>query len=399
MIPTAPRLDRIKPSPSGTMSQRARDLRAAGVDVITLSSGEPDFDTPEHIVDAAAAAMRGGQTRYTNIDGTPALKQAIIGKFERENHLHYKPEEIIIGTGAKQVIFNAFMASLAPGDEVIIPAPHWVSYTDITLLAEGVPVVLPCAQNHGFRLQPGDLAAAITPRTRWLMLNSPNNPTGSVYTREDLAALAEVLRQHPQVAIMTDDIYEHLLFDGRAFVTMAEVAPDLKPRTLTINGCSKAYAMTGWRIGYAGGPANLIKAMTKLQSQSTGPTSSISQAAAVAALNGPQDFIPVRAAAFQERRDLVLGWLGRVKGLTCYRPEGAFYVYVGCAGLLGQKLPDGGTIETDTDVALYLLEHRVAVVQGAAYGLSPYFRISIATSTALLEEACARIAAACAALT
>ena len=298
MIATAPRLDRIKPSPSGSASQRARELRAAGVDVITLSSGEPDFDTPEHICDAAAAAMRRGETRYTNLDGTPALKQAIIGKFSRENHLHYRPEEIIVCTGAKQVIFNAFMASLAPGDEVIIPAPHWVSYTDITLLAEGTPVVLPCSQNHGFRLRPDDLAAAITPRTRWLMLNSPNNPTGSVYTRDDLAALAEVLRRHPHVAVMTDDIYEHLLFDGRQFATMAEVAPDLQPRTLTINGCSKAYAMTGWRIGYAGGPANLIKAMTKLQSQSTGPTSSISQAAATAALNGPQDFIVVPRSIF-----------------------------------------------------------------------------------------------------
>ncbi len=399
MITIAPRLERIKPSASTFATQRARELRAQGVDVITLSSGEPDFPTPQHVKDAAYAAMLRGETGYTAVDGTPELKAAIAAKFQRENGLDYTPAEITVSNGAKQVIYNAFMATLAPGDEVILPTPCWVSYTEMTRLAEGVPVTVACPQNHGFKLRPEDLAGAITGRTKWLVLNTPGNPSGAVYTRPELEALAAVLRDHPQVGVMTDDIYEHILFDGLTFHTMAQVAPDLRERILTINGVSKAYAMTGWRIGYAGGPAHLIRAMAKMQSQSSGCPSSISQAAAVAALTGPQDFLPERAAAFQHRRDTILARLEAIPELTCFRPQGAFYLYIGCAGLLGRVLPDGRVIETDQDVALFLLEHaRISVVHGEAYGLSPYFRISIATSLEVLEEGCRRIAAACAAL-
>lgn len=396
----SPRLDRIKPSPSSAATQRARELKAAGRNIISLSIGEPDFETPAHICEAAIDAIKRGQTRYTTVDGTPELKKAVIGKFSRENNLNYAADQVTVGTGAKQIIFNALMATVAPGDEVIVPAPHWVSYTDMTLVADGVPVVVPCLEENGFKLRPEDLAAAITPRTKWLVLNSPCNPTGAAYSREDLQALTQVLLRHPQVYVLTDDIYEHLLFDGRRFYTPAQVEPKLFERTLTVNGASKAYAMTGWRIGYAGGPKQLIKAMAKLQGQSTTNPCSISQAAAVAALNGPQDFIPQRAAAFQARRDRVVTLINQIPGLRCHKPEGAFYLYPNCAGLIGKHRPDGARIESDSDVAMYLLDAAdVAVVQGAAYGMSPYFRVSIATSLELLEEACGRIKKAVAQLT
>jgi aspartate aminotransferase len=396
----APRLERIRPSLSQAATQRARELRAAGRDIIGLASGEPDFDTPVHIREAASAAMARGETRYTNVDGTAELKAAIVQKFKRENGLDYAPDQISVGSGAKQVVYNAMMASLAPGDEVIVPAPAWLSYTEIAMLAEGTPVVVPCGQNQGFKLRPEALDAAITPRTKWLVLNSPSNPTGAAYDARELKALAEVLLRHPHVHVLADDIYEHILFDGRKFSTIAQLEPRLYERTLTINGVSKAYAMTGWRIGFAGGPKPLIKAMAKLQSQCTSNPSSIGQAAAVAALTGPQDFIAPRAAEFQARRDTVVALLNQAPGLHCHMPEGAFYVYPSCAGLIGKKRPDGRVIEHDEDVVIHLLESvGVAVVQGSAYGLSPHFRISIATSMAELEEACGRIATACAALT
>jgi aspartate aminotransferase len=395
----AQRIDRIKPSPTVAAGQKARELREAGRDIISLDAGEPDFDTPDSIKEAAIAAIRAGQTKYTAVDGTPALKAAISAKFKRENGLDYKPEQITVGVGGKHVLFNALMATLDPGDEVIIPAPYWVSYPDMTLLAEGQPVIVTCRPEKGFKLRPEDLERAITSRTKWLVLNSPSNPTGAAYTRDELKALAAVLLRHPQVHILNDDMYEHLVYDGFEFTTIAQVEPGLYDRTLTVNGVSKSYAMTGWRIGYAGGPSPLIKAIAKMQSQSTTNPSSISQAAAVAALNGPQDFIAERAAAFQERRDLVVGMLNQANGITCHRPEGAFYVFPSCAGVIGKKTPDGKTIATDEDFALYLLmEAGVSVVFGAAFGLSPFFRISYATSTQLLEEACRRIQRACGAL-
>ena len=388
----APRMDRIKPSPSASASQRARELRAAGRKIVGLSSGEPDFDTPAHICEAAVEAMRRGQTRYTTPDGTPELKQAVAGKFKRENGLEYATDQITVGAGAKQVICNALMASLAPGEEVIVPAPHWVSYTDMTVLAEGVPVVVPCPANRGFKLQPGDLEAAITPRTKWLLLNNPCNPSGAVYTCEEMKAITDVLLRHPQVHVMSDDIYEHILFDGRPFFTPAQVEPALYDRTLTVNGVSKAYAMTGWRIGYAGGPRNLIKAMAKLQGQTTNNPCSVAQAAATAALNGPQDFVPQRSMAFQQRRDRMVELLNQIPGLRCHKPEGAFYMFPNCAALIGKQRPNGTRIQSDGDLTLYLLEDaEVVVVQGEAYGMSPYFRISIATSMEVLEEGCARI--------
>ena len=392
---TAPRLDAIKPSPSMAITARAADLRASGIDIISLSVGEPDFDTPSHIVDAAVTAMKNGETRYTAADGTRALKQAIARKFKRENGLDYDVSEITVGGGAKQIIYNALLATLAPGDEVVVPAPYWVSYTDIVLLGEGIPVVVPCHQDQGFKLSAEALEAAITSRTKWLILNSPSNPTGAVYDKAELAALGAVLLKHPDVLIMTDDIYEHILFGDQPFHTIAEVVPALKERTLTVNGVSKAYAMTGWRIGYAGGPRALISAMAMLQSQSTSNPSSISQAASIAALDGPQDFLKTRAAEFRRRRDAALDAVRRIPGLTCACPDGAFYLYPNCAALIGKATPDGGTITSDNDVALYLLdEARVAVVQGDAYGLSPHFRISIAISMEVLLEAIARIAAA-----
>ena len=395
----AARLGRIKPSPTIAVSALARELKAKGRDIIALGAGEPDFDTPDHVKEAAIAAIRAGQTKYTNVDGTPELKAAIARKFQRENSLAYRPEEIIVGTGGKQVLYNALMATLDPGDEVVIPAPYWVSYPDMTLLAGGEPVIVGCPEQTGFRLRPEDLDAAIGPRTKWVILNSPNNPTGAAYDADELRALAEVVRRHPHVWVMTDDMYEHLVYDGFRFATVAEVAPDLAERTLTVNGVSKAYAMTGWRIGYAGGPAPLVKAMATIQSQSTTNPSSIGQVAAQAALDGPHDFILERNAVFKERRDLVVDGLNRAEGLRCHRPEGAFYVYPSCAGVIGRRTPDGLPIETSEDFARFLLESEgVAVVHGSAFGMDPFFRISYATATGLLEEACRRIQRACAAL-
>ncbi len=396
----AQRLSRIKPSPTIGVTQKAAELKAAGRDVIGLGAGEPDFDTPDHVKAAAKAAIDTGETKYTAVAGTPALRKAISAKFKRENDLDYAPEQITVGSGGKQTLYNALMATLDPGDEVNIPAPYWVSYPDMVLLAEGDPVVVPCAATRGFKLDPADLEAAITRRTKWLILNSPSNPTGAAYTELELRAICDVLLRHPRVWIMTDDIYEHVIYDDFRFSTVAQVEPRLYERTLTINGCSKAYSMTGWRVGYGAGPKPLIAAMNMIQSQSTTHTSSISQAAAVAALNGPQDFIPAHNALFRERRDLVVAQLNQAKGLDCARPEGAFYVYPSCAGAIGRTTPDGKTIESDDDFVTYLLEAEgVACVQGSAFGLSPYFRISYATATPLLEEACRRIQRACAALT
>jgi aspartate aminotransferase len=395
----ADRLSRIKPSQTLAMTKRAIEMKAAGRDVISFSAGEPDFDTPKNIQEAAIAAMRRGETRYTPVDGTPELKRAVIAKFKKENGLDYKPEQIIVSTGGKQVLFNALMATVNEGDEVVIPAPYWVSYPEIVSLAEGTPIEVPCPENNGFKLLPEDLDAAITPKTKWLILNAPSNPTGAAYTAKELRRLADVLLRHPQVWVLTDDMYEHLVYDGFEFATIAQVEPKLYPRTLTLNGVSKAYCMTGWRIGFAGGPAELIKAMSTLQSQSTSNASSISQAASVEALSGPKDFIPKHNASFKERRDLVVGMLNRAPGLRCPRPEGAFYVYPSCAGVIGKRTPKGKVIETDTDFVEYLLEAEgVAVVQGVAFGLSPHFRLSYAASTESLREGCTRIQRACTAL-
>jgi aspartate aminotransferase len=395
----AKRMAAIKPSPTIAVSSLARELKAAGRDVIGLGAGEPDFDTPDNVKRAAIAAIEAGQTKYTAVDGTPELKAAIRAKFARENGLDYRPEEISVGAGGKQVIYNALMATLDPGDEVVIPAPYWVSYPDMTLLAGGTPVIVRCPEETGFKLQPADLEAAIGPRTKWLILNSPNNPTGAAYSEDELRALTAVLVRHPHVWLLTDDIYEHLVYDGFRFVTAVAVEPALRARTLTMNGVAKAYAMTGWRIGYAGGPVELIKAMAKIQSQSTTNPCSISQAAAVEALTGPQDFIAERAASFQARRDLVVERLNQAPGLRCHRPEGAFYVYPSCAGVIGKRTADGTELTDAETFARHLLEAEgVAVVHGAAFGLDPYFRVSYATSTELLEEACRRIIRACAAL-
>lgn len=392
-------LARIKPSPTIAVTQKARELKEAGRDVIGLGAGEPDFDTPDNIKQAAIAAIQAGDTKYTAVDGTPALKKAICAKFKRENGLDYTPDQVTVGTGGKQVLFNALMATLDPADEVIVPAPYWVSYPDMVLLCGGAPVTVDCPPEKGFKLQPADLEKAITPKTKWLILNSPNNPTGAAYSEAEMKALTDVLVRHPHVWVMTDDMYEHLVYDGFRFVTPAQVEPRLHDRTLTVNGVSKAYAMTGWRIGYAAGPKDLIKAMAKVQSQSTSNPSSVSQAAAVEALNGPQDFIDERAEAFRGRRDLVVSMLNQANGITCHRPEGAFYVYPSCAGAIGKKTPDGKLIETDEDFVTYLLESEgVAVVQGSAFGMAPFFRVSYATSTEALEEACLRIQRAAGAL-
>jgi aspartate aminotransferase len=396
----AQRLGRIKPSPTIGVTQKAAELKAAGRDIIGLGAGEPDFDTPDHIKKAAKAAIDAGETKYTAVAGTPALRKAIVAKFKRENDLDYTAEQITVGCGGKQTLFNALMATLDAGDEVIIPAPYWVSYPDMVLLAEGDPVIIPCPAERGFKLDPADLEAAITRRTKWVILNSPSNPTGAAYSELEMRQICEVLLRHPRVWVMTDDIYEHVVYDDFRFVTVAQVEPRLYERTLTVNGCSKAYSMTGWRVGYGAGPKPLIAAMNMVQSQSTTHTASISQAAAAAALNGPQDFIAANTALFRERRDLVVSLLNQVQGLDCPRPEGAFYVYPSCAGAIGRSTPDGKTIESDDDFVTYLLEAEgVACVQGSAFGLSPYFRISYATATPLLEEACRRIQRACAALT
>ena len=392
----AARLDRIKPSPTIAVSTKAAELKAAGRDVIGLGAGEPDFDTPENIKEAAYKAIAGGDTKYTAVDGTVALKQAICDKFKRENGLTYETNQITVGSGGKHVIFNALMATLDPGDEVVIPAPYWVSYPDMVQLAEGTPVIVEAPQSSGFKLMPADLEAAITPNSKWLIFNSPSNPTGAAYSIDELKALGEVLLRHPHVWVLCDDIYEHLVYDGFKFHSFASAVPGIYDRTLTMNGVSKAYAMTGWRIGYAGGPVPLIKAIAKIQSQSTSNPSSVSQAAAVEGLNGPQDYIAMSNEVFRERRDLVVGMLNQATGLDCATPQGAFYVYPSCAGLIGKTTPDGATISSSVDFASYLLESEgVAVVHGAAFGLDPHFRISYATSTELLEDACARIQRAC----
>ena len=396
----AERLSRIKPSPTIAVTTRARELKAAGHDVIGLGAGEPDFATPQAIRDAAVAAIEGGDTRYTAVDGTPALKQAICAKFKRDHGLDYEPSEITVGTGGKQVLYNAFMATLNPGDEVIIPAPFWVSYPDMVLLAGGEPVVVPCTQSNHFKLQPDDLEDAMSEKTRWVLLNSPSNPTGAAYSREELKRLTDVLARYDHVMVMTDDMYEKLVYDDFNFCTVAQVAPELKDRTLTVNGVSKAYCMTGWRIGYAAGPVDLIRAMGKIQSQSTSNPCSVSQAAAVEALNGDQSFIKEHNDVFKQRRDLVVEMLNNCPGLQCATPEGAFYVYPSCEGVIGKTTPEGKRLESDGDFVAFLLDSvGVAAVQGAAFGLSPYFRISYATSTDLLREACTRIRRACESLT
>ncbi|MBC7469773.1 MAG: pyridoxal phosphate-dependent aminotransferase [Ramlibacter sp.] len=395
----AARLNRIKPSPSSMAGQRARELRASGRDIVGLTSGEPDFDTPPNVCEAVVRAMANSQTKYTDVGGTPELKAAIREKFRRDNGLDYAGSEIIVGTGGKQIIFNALMCTVDAGDEVIVPTPYWVSYPDIVLLADGRPVLVPCSPDNGFKLRAEDLERAITPKTRWLVLNAPNNPSGATYSHAELKALAEVLVRHPQVWIMTDDIYEHILYDGRRFATIAQVEPELKARTLTINGVSKAYAMTGWRIGYGGAPPDLVKAMVKLQSQSTSNASSISQAAALEALNGPQAFIAERTAIFQQRRDIVVAELNRIPGISCHVPEGAFYVFPSCAGVMGRATPEGKLLANDEDFVLYLLEaQNLAVLQGDAYGVSPFFRISFATSVPKLQEGLRRLRLACEAL-
>jgi aspartate aminotransferase len=381
------------------VSAQARALIRAGRDVITLAAGEPDFDTPDNIKEAAIRAIQDGKTKYTDVDGLPELKEAICAKFARENGLTYKPSQINVSPGGKPVIYNAMVATLSPGDEVIIPTPYWVSYPDMVFLAGGEPVFVATTAEQNFLLSPDDLEAAITPRTKWLILNSPSNPSGAAYTREALQAIADVLLRHPHVWVLTDDMYEHLIYGDFEFTTIAQVEPALYDRTLTMNGVSKAYAMTGWRIGYAGGPEPLIKAMAKVESQSTSNPCSISQWAAVEALNGTQDFIKPRAAVFETRRDLVVSMLNQASGLECPRPEGAFYVYPSCQGLIGKKAPSGQVIDSDGAFASALLDAEgVAVVQGEAFGLSPFFRISYATSTEILEDACTRIQRFCASL-
>ncbi len=389
---TAARLDRINPSQTIAISTKARALKAAGRDVISLSAGEPDFDTPDNVKQAAIRAIEAGETKYTDVAGTPALRQAVAAKFRRDSGLDYQPEEIIISTGGKQVIFNAMLATIGPGDEAVIPTPCWVSYPDIVALAEGKPVLVPCGQNSGFKLRAADLEAAITPKTRWFILNNPCNPTGAAYSDTDLKPLCEVLLRHPDVWIFADDIYEKLVYDGFRVASVLEVEPRLKARTVTMNGCSKSYAMTGWRIGFAGAPVPLIKAMDKLQSQSTANPSSISQAAAVEALNGPQDSVSRMVKVYNERRDLVVSMLNRAAGITCHKPEGAFYVYPAIHGCIGKMSPGGAKIADDESFATALLEEAgVAVVHGAAFMYPGHFRVSYATSTALLREACTRI--------
>ncbi len=392
-------LARVKPSATIAVSSKARELKAAGRDVISLGAGEPDFDTPDNIKEAAIKAIRDGKTKYTNVDGIPELKDAICKKFKRENGLDYKPAQAFVAPGGKKIIFNAMMATLNPGDEVVIPAPYWVSYPDIVLLAGGQPVYAEAGIETKFKLSPETLEAAITPKTKWLIFNHPSNPTGAAYSRAELTALTDVLMRHPNVWVLSDDMYEHLVYDGFEFNSPAQVEPGLYDRTLTMNGVSKAYAMTGWRIGYCAGPEHLIKAMTKLQSQTTSNATSISQWASVEALNGPQDFLKGRAQSFKERRDLVVSMLNQAKGIDCPTPEGAFYVYPSCAGLIGKRTKAGKVLANDEDVVTALLEDEgVAVVHGAAFGLSPYFRISYATSVAELEDACRRIQRFCGSL-
>jgi aspartate aminotransferase len=390
-------LNRIQPSATIAISTKALTLQAEGKNVIGLAAGEPDFDTPDNIKEAAIAAIKKGKTKYTAVDGIPELKKAIVDKFKRENGLDYKTSQVSVGTGGKQVLFNALMATVNPGDEVIVPAPYWVSYPDIVMLAGGTPVIVQGKPEKGFKLQAADLDKAITPKTKWLILNSPSNPSGAAYTHDEMKALTDVLLKHPHVWILTDDMYEHLVYDDFKFVTPAQIEPKLYDRTLTMNGVSKSYCMTGWRIGYGAGPESLIKAMAKLQSQSTSNPSSIAQWAAVEALNGPQDFIAKHNVSFKERRDLVVSMLNQTKGITCATPEGAFYVYPSCAGTIGKTAPSGNVINSDEDfVSELLAAEGVAAVHGAAFGTSPFFRISYATGTATLEDACQRIQRFCA---
>ena len=392
----ADRLSRIKPSPTLAVTTKVQQLKVEGRTILGLGAGEPDFDTPNFICEAAKQAIDDGKTRYTNVDGTPELKDAIIAKFKRDNHLTYTRDQISVGTGGKQVLYNALMASVNPGDEVIIPAPYWVSYPDMALLAEGTPVIIECHKEHAFKLQADDLEKAITPKTKWIMLNSPSNPSGAAYTRDEMKAITDVLLNHPHVYVMSDDIYEHVIYDSFEFVTPAQVEPKLYDRTITINGVSKAYAMTGWRIGFAGGPKDLIKAMAKMQSQSTSNPCTISQEAATAALIGDHSFLKSRNDSFKARRDLVVKMLNQAEGLECLTPEGAFYVYPSCVGVIGKTTPNGKIIENDGDFVEYLLESQdIACVQGEAFGLSPHFRISYATSEEVLKEACTRIQKAC----
>ena len=401
MAVIADRLSRIKPSPTIAVSTKAAELKAAGRDVIGLGAGEPDFDTPDHIKAAAKAAIDAGKTKYTAVPGVVELRQAICDKLKRDNGLDYTPDQIQVASGGKQSIYNLFMATVNPGDEVIIPAPYWVSYPDITLLAEGTPVFVECPVEDGFKLTAEKLQAAITPKTKWLILNSPSNPTGAAYTRDDMKALTDVLMkpENSHVWVMTDDMYEHIVFDDFEFVTPAQVEPGLYERTMTLNGVSKAYCMTGWRIGYAAGPVDVIKAMNKVQSQSSTHATSIAQWAAVEALNGDHGFMEGNNAAFAERKDLVVKMLNDAEGITCAMPEGAFYVYPSIAGCIGKTTPDGKKIETDEDFVTALLESEgVAAVHGEAFGLSPYFRVSYATSNEALTEACTRIQRFCAAL-
>ena len=388
-------LKRIKPSPTIAVTQKARELRAAGKDVIGLGAGEPDFDTPDNIKDAAIQAIRDGDTKYTAVDGTPALKKAIIEKFKRENNLDFNTDQITVGTGGKQVLYNAFMATLNKGDEVIIPAPFWVSYPDMVLLAGGKPKIIKCDEKEGFKLTAKKLQKAISKKTKWLILNSPSNPTGAGYTKDEIEDLAKVLIKNKNVHILSDDIYEHITYDGFKFFTIAQI-PELKNKVFTMNGVSKSYAMTGWRIGYAAGDKDVIKAVAKIQSQSTTNPSSISQAAAVEALNGTQEFIPIRSLAFQERRDFVVNSLNAIDGISCLKPDGAFYVFPSCKGLIGKKDKNGKKLENDTDFVQSLLENNnVAVVQGSAFGLEGFFRISYATSMENLEKAMKRIKEFC----
>jgi aspartate aminotransferase len=388
-------LKRIKPSPTIAVAQKARELKAAGKDVIGLGAGEPDFDTPDNIKDAAIKAIKEGDTKYTAVDGTPELKKAISEKFKRENNLNYSTDQITVGVGGKHVIYNLMMATLNKGDEVIIPAPYWVSYPDIVMLAGGSPIVIECTEDQGFKLTAKDLESKITNNTKWLILNSPSNPTGACYSEQEIKNLAHVLKRNPHVNVLSDDIYEHIIYDNFKFFTIAQI-PELKNKVVTMNGVSKSYAMTGWRIGYAAGEKEIIKAISKIQSQSTTNPSSISQAAAVEALNGTQDFIPIRAKAFQERRDFVVNSLNAINGVECLKPDGAFYVFPSCKGLIGKKDKNGNKLENDTDFVQLLLENNnVAVVQGSAFGLDGYFRISYATSMEKLKVAMERIKSFC----
>jgi aspartate aminotransferase len=399
MTVIAARLARVKPSPTVSLFGRVAALRAQGQDIIGLVAGEPDFDTPDNIKEAAVRGIWAGQTKYTAVDGMPALKEAICAKFSRENGLDYKPDQVIVSVGGKHVIYNAFVATLSPGDEVIIPAPYWVSYPEMVTLCDGVPVIVPCSAARNFKLDPADLEKAITPKTKWVVLNSPSNPSGAAYSAAELKQVTDVLVRHPHVLVLTDDIYEHLVYGAFKFTTAAQIEPALYDRTLTVNGVSKTYCMTGWRIGYAAGPRDIVKAMAAVQSHSTTNPTSISQVAAIEALTGPQDFIARHVEAFARRRDFVVAALNAIPGLTCHTPEGAFYVYPSCAAFIGKTRPDGKVIANDEEFVVYLLEKGgVGLVFGAAFGMSPYFRVSYAARDDVLAEACERIRVACAAL-